>query len=167
MRSIRLAPNTGRATQLHARAVRATGGACVALAISVVALPLLQQSLARGRVEAQIEAMKPAVAKAEALRRAAVHPTAGAETVAAARAELGDVVRILAAVTTALPDDTFLISFSLNRRTICMEGASAAAARLITLLSAEPAVRNPHFAAPVTRSVSGRDAFSIQADARL
>lgn len=166
LRSIPLASAKDAGAKSHIRATQAALWTCGMLALSVLTVPLLQQSIAGYHIETQIESMKPSVAKAEALRRAATNPAAGAELIAASQAEAGNVLEILAAVTSALPDDSFLTSFSLSHRMLSMEGSSATAVRLITLLSANRIVSNPRFAAPVTRSQSGSDIFSIQAEAR-
>ncbi|HYZ64615.1 MAG TPA: PilN domain-containing protein, partial [Acetobacteraceae bacterium] len=64
-----------------------------------------------------------------------------------------------------LPDDTYLYELSLRDRVLTVSGQSAAAARLIPLLAADPAVRNPAFAAPVTRNeTTGAESFSIRAE---
>ena len=77
----------------------------------------------------------------------------------------GDVLQTLATVTGILPDDTFLTDFSLRERQMTLSGRSASAPRLITDLSADSAIRNAAFAAPVTR-VEGAtaDLFSIKAE---
>jgi hypothetical protein len=47
-----------------------------------------------------------------------------------------------------------------------MSGQSATAARLISALAADPAIRNPAFSAPVTRNeTTHTDLFSIRAEA--
>ena len=77
----------------------------------------------------------------------------------------GDVLQTLAAVTRILPDDTYLTDFSLRERQMTLSGRSASAPRLITGLSADPAIRNTAFAAPVTRIEGATvDVFSIKAE---
>jgi general secretion pathway protein L len=76
-----------------------------------------------------------------------------------------DVLRTLAAVTRILPNDTFLTDFSLRNRQMTLSGQSASARRLITGLSADPAIRNAAFAAPITRIEGATaDLFSIKAE---
>jgi general secretion pathway protein L len=77
----------------------------------------------------------------------------------------GDVLQTVATVTRILPDDTFLTDFSLRERQMTLSGRSASAPRLITGLSADPAIRNTAFAAPVTRIEGATaDLFSIKAE---
>lgn len=141
------------------------GAACAALAVAVTATPFVQQSLEVREVEARIAALRPQADRAEALRRQAAAARAGGDLLAAQRARVGDALEVLAALTRALPDDTFLTDFALRSRTASLSGQSAAAARLIAILSADRAVRNPAFAAPVTRNEAGRsESFSIRAE---
>jgi general secretion pathway protein L len=68
-------------------------------------------------------------------------------------------------VTRILPDDTFLTDFALRERQMTISGRSASAPRLITLLSADPTLRNTSFAAPVTRIEGATaDVFSIKTE---
>jgi general secretion pathway protein L len=137
---------------------------CAVLAVAVVATPLLMRALAVSRMEARIDALKPAVAEAEALRRRITSAAGETDVLTAERARVGDALQALAAVTDSLPDDTYLTGFALHDRQLVLEGQSAAAARLIPALAANPLLHNPAFAAPVTRSESGRDVFSIHAE---
>ncbi len=142
------------------------GGAIVgALALTAIALPFVRQSAERRRIEAEIEASRPRVQAVEALRRDLAARAGSVDVVAAERTRVGDALGVLAALTEILPDDTYLSSLSLHQGRIEMTGQSDAAARLIAALSADPAIRNPAFAAPVTRIATGRaDFFSIHAE---
>ncbi len=135
--------------------------ACAALALAVLATPVLRQSLALQDAEDQIAALRPRMATVDALR----HRLSGdAGAPAAARAHAGDTLQALAMLTDLLPDDTFLSMLSLQHGRLRLEGQSAAATRLIGALSAESHIRNPGFAAPMLRSDAGTDVFAIEAD---
>ena len=68
-------------------------------------------------------------------------------------------------MTELLPDDTFLSDLSLRQRRLTIGGQSAAAAKLIPGLAADPMFRNPGFTAPVTRSDQlKKDVFSLRAE---
>lgn len=135
---------------------------CAALGIAVVAFPFVRQSLVLGAIEARIDALRPAVIEAEALRHRTAAASAGDDIIQAERLRLGDPLRALAAATDALPDDTWVTDATLHQRKLTVTGQSQDAVRLIGRLSAEPALRNPSFTAPVTRSQAGRgDLFSI------
>ena len=150
------------ATSAPRTAPRLAAAACAGLAVLAVAFPFVRQSLTAAAVEARIAALRRPVAEAAALRR---DGSVGADLFAAERARLGDALAALAAVTDALPDDTFLTELALRQRRLRLGGQSLAAAALIPRLAADPHLRNPAFAAPVTRSDTGHaDLFAIQAE---
>jgi general secretion pathway protein L len=139
--------------------------ACCALVVALVAIPFVKQSMAMMRVETRIATLGPSVAEAARLRGRIEARTAGGSVFAAAREQVGDPLRAVAAVTDALPDDSFLTDFVLQQRRLRIDGRSRAAAQLIARLAANPATLDPAFAAPVTRDDSGRaDIFSISAE---
>ena len=147
------------------RALQAGVAACAVLAIVAVVLPFVQQERAFARADARIAALRPKIADAEALRKRIAERATGLDAVAAETARVGNALDALAALTGALPDDTYLTALTLRQRALTLTGRSASAARLIPLLAADPAFRNAAFAAPVTR-VEGADGdvFSIRAD---
>ncbi len=151
-----------RAATATPPALRIGVAACAALAVLAAALPFVRQSLASADVEARIAALRRPVAEVAALRH---DGSAGADLFAAERVRLGDALAALAAVTDALPDDTYLTEFALRQRRLRLGGQSLAAAALIPRLAADRHLRNPAFAAPVTRSDTGHaDLFAIQAE---
>lgn len=138
---------------------------CGALAMAMVAVPFVRQSLAIDEIEASIAALRPKVAEADQLRRRIAAAEAAIDVLAAERLRVGDTLQALAAVTDALADDTYLTEFALRERKLTLNGQSAAAPKLIAALSADPTIRNPAFSAPVTRTENGRaELFSIHAD---
>jgi general secretion pathway protein L len=150
----------------HRPAVIAAAAGCAMLACAAAVLPFWRQSLQREQVEQRIAALQPRVTRAEQLRRQIASHAADNDLVAAERGRVGDVLRILAEITDDLPDDAYLTDFTMRQGKLDLAGRAAAAARLIASLSAGPAVRNPAFAAPVTRADHGdADLFSIRAEA--
>ena len=138
---------------------------CAVLAVVAAATPFVRQSQASQQVEDRIAALRPAVDRAEALRRTITANAAGADVIVAQRARSGDALGMLALLTDLLPDDTHLNDVAIRSRMVTMSGQSGAAARLIAALAADPAVRNPAFSAPVTREDGGRaEGFSIRAE---
>jgi general secretion pathway protein L len=136
--------------------------ALVALAVLVLAVPVLRQQQALDDAQAQIAALTPAASEAGVLR-ARLAAAASSREVLAAAAAAGP-LHILATLTAALPDDTVLADLTLKSGTLTFDGQSADAARLIALLAATPGIRTPSFTAPVTRTMSGTaDVFSIRA----
>jgi general secretion pathway protein L len=139
--------------------------ACAGLVVIALALPLVRQALALGATDDAIAELRPTIAQVEALRRGLTAEGAGRAVLQRELQRTGDVLQVLATVTRVLPDDTYLTDFALRERQMTISGRSASAPRLITLLSAEPAIRNTAFAAPVTRIEGATaDVFSIKAE---
>ena len=158
--------DAGRAGPWRRRGAVVLGGLCAVLGAGALALPFVQQSRAEWRIERQIAALRPAVDRAEALRRGMSQAAAGVDVLAAQWARLGDPLAVLAALTDILPDDTVLTDFTMRQRVVTMTGQSGAAARLIPVLASDPALRDPAFTSPVTRNDAQRtDIFSIRAEA--
>jgi general secretion pathway protein L len=66
-----------------------------------------------------------------------------------------------------LPDDTHLTDLSLKNRRLSLIGQSAAAARLLGALAADPSFKDPAFAAPITKLEANRqEIFSITTEVR-
>lgn len=163
-RRIELQRPDSRYDRIARRALQASVAVCAALAIAAAALPFVAQSVARGRTEAQIAALRPGVNEAEALRHRIVTKMAGVDVIEAERLKTGDALEVLAALTNLLPDGTFLTDFTMRQGKITIDGQSAAAVKLIAALSGDPAIRNPEFVAPVTRAGNRADLFAIRAE---
>ncbi len=138
---------------------------CALLALIAMVQPFVLQSLALSRIASRIAVLRPQVAEVERLRQRIAAQTAGTDIMVAERGRVGDALTILATVTDLLPDDAYLTSFGLTGRKLTLNGEAGGAARLIAVLAADPTLRNPTFAAPVTRDDRGRDdLFSIRAE---
>ena len=148
---------------LAGRRSAAAAWVCAALAVALVAVPVIRQERAIARMEDRVQALRPQVAAVDVLRRQIDAGSSSATLLAAEAARVGSPLRALAAVTEALPDDTYLTSFAMRDRKLSLSGRSAAAARLIGALSANPDLRDPAFDAPVTRVGERSDLFSIRA----
>jgi general secretion pathway protein L len=139
--------------------------ACGVLAVIALATPFVTQSLARRTVEARIADLQPRIAQAEALRRRLAAGSAGNDVIATEHAGIGDAWQVLATVTELLPDDTVLADLSLRQSKLSISGRSRAAPVLIPAMAGDPALHNPSFAAPVTRTPDGNaDTFVIRAE---
>jgi general secretion pathway protein L len=162
----RIALDEAPASLWRQRGTTALAAASAALAIAAIVIPFIQQSRAEHAIERRIAALRPAVDRAEALRRKLASTSAVVDVLASQRAKVGDPLAVIAALTDILPDDTSLTDLTLRQRVITMSGQSATAARLISALAADPAIRNPAFSAPVTRNeTTHTDLFSIRAEA--
>ena len=135
----------------------------ILLALVAVASPFIRQEIELARIEAQIAAVTPAANVANRLLRRLSPGQQGADRLVSAQAEIPRALRTLAAVTAALPDDTNLVSLSLQDNRLEMEGTSDSAAKLIGLLAAHPPIQDPNFSSPVTRTMDGKDAFTLSA----
>ena len=139
--------------------------ACAVLVLTLVSVPFIRQAVETMTVERRIATLLPSVDEAARLRGAIAARAAGGSVLAADRAQVGDPLRAIAAVTDALPDGSWLTDFVLQQRRLRIDGQSRAAVQLIARLSANPATLDPAFAAPVTRDDSGQaDIFSISAE---
>jgi general secretion pathway protein L len=145
--------------------IRGLAWGCAALGVVALLLPLGLQTLAMYQTDAAIAELRPTVAQVETLRQGLTASNAGRDVLARELDRTGDVLQTLAAVTRILPDDTFLTDFSLRERHMTLSGRSASAPGLIAGLSADPAIRDTAFAAPVTRIEGATtDVFSIKAE---
>jgi len=162
-----LLPVLHEKTEHHARQRLVWRGAlamCGALALAVILVPLLRQSLALAEVADRVQAIRPQVEQVEKLRQRIASGSAGAGRVAAARQQAGVPLLVLGVLTDDLPDDTWLSALTLRQNRLVIEGHSSAAIRLIAVLASEPRFRNPAFGAPVLRAENGGDIFTIQAE---
>jgi general secretion pathway protein L len=81
------------------------------------------------------------------------------------RTAAGDPLAALAALTAALPDDTYLTELQQQGHKVTFGGRSAAASRLIGAIAKSSELRNPVFVAPVTRvEATHQEVFSISAE---
>ena len=166
MRRIALARGARRSGMVGARALPAAAIACAVLALIAAATPFVRQAIEFGRVDSRIAALQPSVDEAEALRRRIEGNTAGSDVLTEQRTRLGDVLKVLAAATQILPDDTHLTDFTMRQRKVNLNGQSAAAPKLIEALSSDPTFQNPTFVAPVTHTDMTKDVFSISTEAK-
>ncbi|CAG4914586.1 unnamed protein product [Acidocella sp. C78] len=134
-----------------------------ALAGLCLAIPPARQALALHRLATARDAIAPQVRLAEALRARLAAEDRFRAALGAEAAREGDMLRMLAALTSALPDRSYLTDLSLRDRVATLDGESPNAAGLIARLAADPHFADPAFAAPVTRSLNGNgDVFSIR-----
>lgn len=147
------------------RLVPLLAGLCAVLGLIAIALPFVRQSRALTVSDSRIAALTHATDEAERLNRRIAN--AGGPLIAAERARLGDPLAVLAAVTEALPDDTYLTGLSFKAHKVSIVGQSASAARLLSALAVNPAFANAAFAAPVTKlEGTAQEAFTIEAETR-
>ncbi len=126
-------------------------------------MPFLRQQAALNAADGVIAAHATAAHLGEAMRRQIAIADSSRTAIAAARA-VRRCAQVLAVLTDALPDGTWLNDLSLRSGDLTIDGQSDNAARLIGLLAAVPGLHGPSFTAPVTRSPDNRtDQFSLHA----
>jgi general secretion pathway protein L len=135
---------------------------CGGLAVAFLSIPIVEQQHQLNTANNQIARLMPQQQALSALReRLAVFDSSRAVDNAARKN--ADQLRILAQLTSALPDGTWLDQLTLAGDDITMAGQSGNAADLIAALAAAPGFSNPSFTAPVTRTADrGADLFSLQ-----
>jgi len=139
--------------------------ACAILAMIAAIVPFARQSVALNRVEARIASLQPGVDEVQKLRGRT--GDGGRGGISADLASEGDILNVLAKTTDILPDDTYLTDFALHGRKLSLTGQSAAAARLIGALAADPFFKDPAFSSAVTHPQGAKlDSFSINAEIR-
>jgi general secretion pathway protein L len=164
LQQIPLASAASGKLRWRGRGLVVAGVTCAALAVAAVVLPFWRQAQARDAVEARIAAFKPQLDEVEAVRKRLAAVSESADVFTAEHARVGDALHAIATLTELLPDDTHLISLVMQKREVSLQGESAAAAKLLTTLSADPTIRNAAFTAPVTRNAAGDDVFAIRVE---
>ena len=140
-------------------------GGCGVLAAAAVVLPFILQTVAAAGLDGRIEAVRPQVTEAENLRKKITNGASMADAIAAARNQVGTPLQSIALLTDLLPDDTYLTALNVRQRKLTISGRSAAAAKLIGAMAANPQIHNPAFTAPVIRDeTNGGEMFSIRAE---
>lgn len=128
-------------------------------------LPIVRDARALASLENRILDLQSQVEEVRALRVKIGAPEE--EAIRAERARIAEPLRVLAALTTALPDDAYLTSFSLKARRVSIEGEGSGAAHLLSVLANDPSFEDPVFAAPVVKAeASAAEMFSIAAEVR-
>ena len=136
---------------------------CGILAVCCIVIPFLRQQMALDAADRVIAAHQAVADLGEALRRRIAIADSSHAAIARAR-QAGDALQVLAALTDALPDGTWLNDLSLAGGDLSIDGQSDNAAKLIGLLAAIPTLRGPSFTAPVTRSLDDKtDQFALHA----
>ncbi len=113
----------------------------------------------------EIAAGRGAAAEAERLRREIDRLAGAGDVIGNERTAAGDPLATLAALTSLLPDDTYLTELQQLKHTVTFGGRSGAASRLIGAIAASSQLHNPAFTAPVTR-IEGThsEVFTISAE---
>ena len=167
IRVMRLAADAGQSAEPWRRMLPVGAGIAAGILLAALLQPTMALLLRQREVEAQIAAVQPQATQAEALRHSLDSSRDGQGLLASERARIGDVLGMLAVLTTALPDDASLSELSISQHRLTLSGEASGAAQLVLALSANPAVSDVAFTAPVTHAASGRkDVFTIAAQSK-
>ena len=143
----------------------ASAAICLAFAVIAVAAPFIRQARDVARLDQEIASGRGAADQAQRLRHDIDRLEGAGDVVKKERAAAGDPLAVLAALTAALPDDTYLTELQQQEHKVTFGGRSAAASRLIGAVAKSDELHNPVFAAPVTRmEATHQEVFSITAE---
>lgn len=146
----------------------ASAAICLLLFALAAAAPFVRQAWDIAKLDREITTDRGAAEQAERLRHDIDHLEGASDVVKKERAAAGDALAVLAALTAALPDDTYLTELQQQEHKVTFGGRSAAASRLIGAIAKSDELRNPVFAAPVTRmEATHQEVFSISAETGL
>ena len=153
-----LATPARRAARLNA----GLAGLAALLLIALVSVPAVRYERTLADLEAQLAAARLGAAAALALRREVDRRTAGAATLAHAKARAPFAVRVLDEMTRLLPDDTWLAQYNLVGGEVEIQGISSSAAALVGVIEASPLFGAVRFRTPVTHdSLTGQEHFNL------
>jgi general secretion pathway protein L len=126
---------------------------------------LVRQAWEVTKLDREIAVGRGAAEQAERLRHDIDRLEGASDAVKKERAVAGDPLAVLAALTTALPDDTYLTELQQQEHKVIFSGRSAAASGLIGAIAKSNELHNPVFVAPVTRmEATHQEVFSISAE---
>jgi len=131
--------------------LRVIWGVCLALAVLAVGLPFFRQSLEANDIEARVSAVRERAMEARTLQSRLDGTAGGGGVIMLERRRLADPLRVLAGLTEAVLDDTFITDLVLKGRKLTVSGQSSSAMRLIGILSTNALFHDPSFVSPVTR----------------
>lgn len=143
----------------------ASAAICLALVIVAVAAPFVRQAWDIAKLDREIAIGRGAAEQTDRLRHDIDRLEGAGDVVKKEREAAGDPLAMLAALTAALPDDTYLTELQQQEHKVTFGGRSAAASRLIGAVAKSDELHNPVFVAPVTRmEATHQEVFSISAE---
>ena len=138
---------------------------CLVFAVLAAAAPFVRQAWDIAKLDQEIAVGRGAAEQAERLRHDIDRLEGAGDVVKKEREAAGDPLAVLAALTAALPDDTYLTELQQQEHKVTFGGRSAAASRLIGAVAKSDELHNPVFVAPVTRmEATHQEVFSISVE---
>jgi general secretion pathway protein L len=136
----------------------------LALVLVAVALPLVYKHRQVQALEAQVQAARTEALQAEQLRQEFEQLLAASNALVDQRKARPLAIAVLDEVTRILPDSTWLARLELNGSKVKLQGESANASEVATLILASELFTDARFDSPVTRvGTSARERFLISA----
>jgi Tfp pilus assembly protein PilN len=158
---IAFAGREGRTAGLSLR-IRVLLAAGALLAATLALAPVAGKSLALAKVEEETGRLKPAAEQAAKLKSARERQHGALAKAAALRRSSHPPLAILAALTEALDDASFLVELRLEGTALTISGLSGDASALAQKLAATPGFKAVKFSGPVTREARlARDRFTL------
>ena len=146
------------------RLQQALAALALALLLVAVALPLLHKHRHVQALEAQVQAARTEALRGEQLRQEFEQLLAASNALAVQRQARPLAIAVLDEVTRILPDSTWLTRLELNGSKVKLQGESANASEVATLIIASELFADARFDSPVTRVGAGeRERFLISA----
>lgn len=145
-----LLPNAHAASAGTSRVLRALVLLAVVLAAAAVVIPLQQRRATIAELERQVAAAKAEAEESLALRERLEQVSASTDFLAAEKARVPMVSRILAEVTRVVPDQAYLARLDWRDEQLQLQGFAEASAALVGLLDSSPLFQTPQFRSPVT-----------------
>jgi len=159
-----LAPPGGGAASRAARiAVGALAALAVLLAAAWPASLVLRTGRELARLDARIEALRPAVADVEEALGDLAHVEDRIAVLAESAAGRDEMLAILRELTERLPQGTWLTGLRVDERKVEMDGLSPSASEIFPLLTRDGRFRGVEFASPITRQPDNLERFRIRA----
>ena len=126
-----------------------------AVALVAIVAPFVYQQWEIASADAALASLEAPAREAGALRRSADQLARTNEFLKSQGQHYGRTLATLAAVTRALPDESYLTALTLRAGHLTMTGLSSSAAELVALFAKAPEFREPTFDSPVVGSENG------------
>jgi len=160
--TIRLEHGGGRPDWWRERSLVPVAGLACILTLAALVTPFLRQHDALASVERMIEQSTASAKEAASLRQRLDQRAATVADVSAERERSGSALAALAAVTRALPDDTYLTALNVHQGRVVITGLAPSAATLVRSISQTGGLSDPAFESQVVTNESGGvEAFRI------
>lgn len=137
----------------------------ILLATTAALLPLIHQYGVDSALDSQVALVRSAAMAAQRTREDIERVVQQGRFFSEKRAEIPTVVQMLDEVTRILPDDTVLARFEVLGTRIRIQGESASASSLISLIEGAKLFHRASFSSPVTKNPrTNRDRFALEAE---